>query len=99
MIPFLDLKREHDPLREEIHKKIEEVIYGRSSFMLGEEVEKFEMEFADFCGREYAIGVNSGTDALELALLSLDIRQGDEVILPVNTAIPTAFFQNNSANH
>lgn len=95
MIPFLDLKREHDPLREEIHKKIEEVIYDRSSFILGEEVEKFEREFANFCGREYAVGVNSGTDALELSLLSLDIRQGDEVILPVNTAIPTAMAVSN----
>jgi len=95
MIPFLDLKREHDLLREQIDDKIRGVIYGRSRFILDEEVKIFEREFANFCGRKYAVGVNSGTDALELALLSLNIHQGDEVILPVNTAIPTAMAVSN----
>ena len=95
MIPFLDLRREHIFLRKKIDEKIKEVIYKNSSFILGKEGEMFEKEFADFCGKEYAVGVNSGTDALELALLSLNIRQGDEVILPVNTAIPTAMAVSN----
>ena len=53
-------------------------------------VEKFEKEFAKYCRVKYAVGVNSGTDALFLALLSLGIKQGDEVILPTFTYIATA---------
>ncbi|MEK6873200.1 MAG: DegT/DnrJ/EryC1/StrS family aminotransferase [Nanoarchaeota archaeon] len=92
MIPFLDLKKQHELFREEIYSKLERVIYESSNFILGEEVDKFEKEFADYCGYRYGIGVNSGTDALKLALKAYDIGKGinDEVILPVNTAIPCA---------
>ncbi len=95
MIPFLDLRREHDLLREGIDERIRRVIYDNSNFILGKEGEMFEKEFAGYCGKEYGVGVNSCTDALELALSSQNIGHGDEVILPVNTAIPTAMAVSN----
>ena len=61
----------------------------RGWFILGEEVEAFEREFADWIGIREAIGVASGTDALELALRALDIGRGDEVITQANTCVPT----------
>jgi dTDP-4-amino-4,6-dideoxygalactose transaminase len=57
---------------------------------MGPQVRKFEEEFAAYCGVKYAAGVNSGTDALYLALAALDIKPGDEVILPTHTFIATA---------
>jgi len=88
-IPFLDLKQQHEYLKEGIGKVIDSVI-KKSSFILGEEVKKFEEEFANYCDNKYGIGIANGTDALKLALLALNIGKGDEVIIPVNTAIPTA---------
>lgn len=90
MIPFVDLKREHNPIRKEIDEAMERVVYTQSNFILGKELEAFEKEFANYCGKNYGIGVNSGTDALELALVAKGIKRGDEVITPANTAIPTA---------
>src|ERR1041385_6847570 len=57
--------------------------------ILGESVKAFEQEFAQYCGVARGVGVNSGTDALILALRALGIREGDEVITTSNTAIPT----------
>ena len=93
MIQFLDLKKQHSFLREEIDSKLEKVIYESSNFILGEEVKKFEEEFSTYCGKKYGIGVGNGTDALKLSLKAYDIGTSekiDEVILPVNTAIPCA---------
>ena len=58
--------------------------------LLGPETEAFEAEFAAFCGRRHAVAVASGTDALRLALLAMGIGDGDEVIVPAFTAVPTA---------
>jgi dTDP-4-amino-4,6-dideoxygalactose transaminase len=88
-VPFLDLKAHHAPLTEEFDRAIREVI-ERSAFAGGPFVEKFEEEFAAFCGSSYAIGVGNGTDALWLALLALGIGEGDEVITVPNTFIATA---------
>jgi len=88
MIPFLDLSR-----NKELNRELSEAssrIIEKGWFVLGPELESFEEEFSKFCGKDYGIGVNSGTDALELALHSLNIEKGDEVIIPANTAIPTA---------
>ena len=90
MIPFLDLKRGHEKLKKEIDEALERVIYKNSYFVLGPEMGAFEEEFAKFCGSKYGVGVNSGTDALELAMRAVGVKEGDEVIVPVNTAIPTA---------
>src|SRR5881392_4402661 len=88
-VPFLDLKAHHAPLTEEFDRAIREVIES-SAFAGGPFVEKFEEEFASFCGSSSAIGVGNGTDALWLALLTLGIGEGDEVITVPNTFIATA---------
>jgi dTDP-4-amino-4,6-dideoxygalactose transaminase len=88
-VPFLDLKAHHAPLIEKFDRAIREVIES-SAFAGGPFVEKFEEEFAAFCGSPHAIGVGNGTDALWLTLLALGIGEGDEVITVPNTFIATA---------
>jgi dTDP-4-amino-4,6-dideoxygalactose transaminase len=88
-VPFLDLKAHHAPLIEQFDSAIRDVIKS-SAFAGGPFVEKFEEEFASFCGSPYAIGVGNGTDALWLTLLALGIGEGDEVITVPNTFIATA---------
>jgi dTDP-3-amino-3,4,6-trideoxy-alpha-D-glucose transaminase len=61
-----------------------------SAFTLGAEVERFEREFAAYCGADHAIGVSSGTEALVLALRALEVGAGDEVVVPANSFIATA---------
>ena len=85
-IPLLDLTRQYQPLREPIQTAISAVIESQR-FILGAGVEHFEQRFADYCGARYAIGCASGTDALELALMALDIGPGDEVL-----TVPFTFF-------
>jgi len=88
-VPFLDLKAHHAPHIEKFDRAIREVIES-SAFAGGPFVEKFEEEFAAFCGSPNAIAVGNGTDALWLALLGLGIGEGDEVITVPNTFIATA---------
>jgi dTDP-4-amino-4,6-dideoxygalactose transaminase len=90
MIPCLDLKRQHASVRNEIFSAFEEV-YAQTAFSGGPWVERFEKEFAAFTGTPYAVGVNNGTTALHLAMLALGIGPGDEVIIPANTFIATAW--------
>ena len=78
-IPLVDLKSQYEAIKEEIQKALNRVL-DNTAFILGEEVTKFEEEFARYCGTKYAIGTSSGTSALHLALLSLGIGEGDEVI-------------------
>src|SRR5580698_2768069 len=85
-IPLLDLRRQFDPIREEVMREVERVIESQR-FILGDDVERFERNFAAYCGAAHAVGCASGTDALELALLALDIRPGDEVL-----TVPYSFF-------
>ncbi|HTR38648.1 MAG TPA: DegT/DnrJ/EryC1/StrS family aminotransferase [Bryobacteraceae bacterium] len=79
MIRLLDLSAQYRELETEIHAAIRRV-FETSQFVLGQEVAAFEDEFADYCGAQYAVGVNSGTSALHLALLAAGIGEGDEVI-------------------
>jgi dTDP-4-amino-4,6-dideoxygalactose transaminase len=88
-VPFLDLKAHHAPLIDKFDRAIREVIES-SAFAGGPFVERFEDEFAAYCGSSCAIGVGNGTDALWLALLALGIGEGDEVITVPNTFIATA---------
>jgi len=88
-VPFLDLKSHHAPLFKKFEHAIREVIES-SAFAGGPFVEKFEEEYAAFCGSRYAIAVGNGTDALWLTLLALGIGEGDEVITVPNTFIATA---------
>jgi len=85
-IPLVNLKRQYLNIGSEMEKAMGKVLF-QGNFILGEEVRIFEKEFAKFIGVKYAIGVASGSDALLLALDSLDVRKGDEVIIPANTFI------------
>ena len=87
-IPYIDLRRQHLPIRDEILSAIGRVI-DHAGFILGEEVEQFEKEIAGYCGTKYAVGVNSGTDALFLSLKAYGIGQGDEVITVPNSFLAT----------
>src|SRR6185436_124483 len=88
-VPFLNLRLHHEPMREELRAAIEEVI-DASAFAGGSFVEKFEREFAQFCGVPHASGVGNGTDALWFALLALGVGPGDEVITVPSTFMATA---------
>lgn len=87
-IPILSLSEQYKAIEPEITAAIKEVL-NSSRFILGQQAELFEKEFAEYCGIDNAIGVNSGTDAIFLALKALGIKEGDEVITVPNTAIPT----------
>ncbi|MFY7972344.1 MAG: DegT/DnrJ/EryC1/StrS family aminotransferase [Flavobacteriales bacterium] len=89
-IPCLDLKGQHAQIKKEVFEAFEKV-YENTAFSGGPFVEEFEKAFAQYCGTAHAIGVNNGTTALHLAMLALGIGEGDEVILPANTFIATAW--------
>jgi len=88
-IPMVDLKAQYLAIKGEIDAAVQRVIEN-SQFILGPEVEAFEKEMASYCGTSYAIGVASGTEALQLALLACGIGPGDEVITTPFTFIATA---------
>ncbi len=88
MIPFLDLKSPYSELKSEIDTSISRLL-NSGWFVLGPEVEAFEVDFANFVGASHCVGVGNGLDALVLALRALDIGPGDEVIVPSNTYIAT----------
>jgi dTDP-4-amino-4,6-dideoxygalactose transaminase len=87
-VPMSDLRLEYFTLKAAIDDALRRVIES-GSFVLGEELEAFEDEFARFCGARYSVGVGSGTAALQLALLACGVGPGDEVITVPNTDIPT----------
>ncbi len=89
IVPFVDLSAQYKTIKGEIDCAIKDVMTN-CGFILGPQVEQFEKAFARFIGVDYAVGLASGLDALRLALMSLDIGSGDEVILPANTFIATA---------
>ena len=89
-IPFLDLKTQYLHIKPEIDKAIQTVI-DKSAFVLGDAVMEFEKEFARAHAVQYCIALNSGTAGNHSALWSLDIKPGDEVVIPVNTFIATAW--------
>lgn len=84
-IPLGDLRREYTRIRSEIDEAIAGVL-KRGWFILGEEGEAFEAEWADYCGVAHAVSVGNGTDALQLALRASGIGPGDEVVVPALTA-------------
>jgi dTDP-4-amino-4,6-dideoxygalactose transaminase len=88
MIPFLDLKAPYIELQRQLDEAVARVM-SSGWFILGEEVERFEEEFAAYCGARHAIGVGNGLDALHLTLRALGVGSNDEVIVPSNTYVAT----------
>jgi dTDP-4-amino-4,6-dideoxygalactose transaminase len=88
-VPFVDLGAQYRDIAAEINDAISKVIQ-EADFILGHEVRQFEEEFAAFCDARHAVGVDSGTSALELALRAFDIGPGDEVITAANSFIASA---------
>jgi dTDP-4-amino-4,6-dideoxygalactose transaminase len=88
-IPVVDLARRAAALEPELSRAIADVL-ASGVFLLGPQTAAFEDEFAAFCGREHAVAVASGTEALRLALVAMGIRRDDEVVVPALTAVPTA---------
>lgn len=94
-IPFLDLTAQYSSIKPEVDEAIARVV-ETSDFILGAELERFETEFAAFCGVKHCIGVDSGLSALELVLRAWGIGPGDEVITAANTFIATALAISNA---
>lgn len=88
-IPLVDLQTQSNQLCADILPALENII-RKANFVLGEEVEFFEEEFASFCEARHCVGVSSGTEALHLALRALQIGPGDEVITAANTFVASA---------
>ena len=88
MIPFLDLGAAYREIKPEIDSAVQRVL-DSGWYILGPEVDAFEVEWAEYCGAAHAVGLANGLDALILALRALDIGPGDEVIVPSNTYIAT----------
>ena len=87
-VPFFSLQRLHAELRPQLDRDIARVLDG-GAFVLGHESERFESDFANYCGVNHAVGVGNGLDALVLILRGLGIGRGDEVIVPGHTFIAT----------
>lgn len=86
--PFLDLRAAYFELKCQLDGAISRILTG-GQYILGDELEAFESDWAAFCGVDYAVGVGNGLDALRLGLLALGVGSGDEVIVPSNTFIAT----------
>ena len=89
-VPYLDLKAQLKPLRAEIDAAIARTL-DNCSFCLGPDVAQFEKDFAAFCGAQHALGFNSGTSALHVAMRLLGVGPGDEVITTPYTFIATSW--------
>ncbi|MBT89284.1 MAG: erythromycin biosynthesis sensory transduction protein eryC1 [Spirochaetales bacterium] len=88
-VDFADLNYQYYTIKKKIDKNLKSVI-GSSSFIGGSFLKKFEKEFSIYCNIKYCIGVGNGTDALEIAIESLNLPHGSEIIVPTNTFIATA---------
>ncbi|HEU4391720.1 MAG TPA: DegT/DnrJ/EryC1/StrS family aminotransferase [Blastocatellia bacterium] len=88
-VPFGDLRRQYNSIRNEIDDAVRRV-FERGWFVLGTEVESFEQQFAAYLGVRHVVGVGSGTEALHLALVGCGAGHGDEVVTAPNTCVPTA---------
>lgn len=87
-VPFFDAKKQYKKIKPQIDKAIRDVLKS-GKFVLGKQGLVFEQAFADYIGVKYGVGVNSGTDAIKIALRACGIGPGDEVITVSNTAVPT----------
>lgn len=88
-VKFVDLNSQYQSIKSEIDAAIANVL-RRADFVLGEDVHRFEEEFAAYCETAFAVGVDSGASALELGMRALGIGSGDEVLAPANSFIASA---------
>jgi dTDP-3-amino-3,4,6-trideoxy-alpha-D-glucose transaminase len=88
-VPFVDLVRLHSPILSDLRTDFDRVV-ASSAFVLGDELEQFEAEFASYCGAAHCVGVGSGTAALTIMLQAAGIGADDEVIVPAHTFIASA---------
>lgn len=88
-VPLLDLKAQYASIKDEVVPVVNEIMESQY-FIGGPKLKEFEKNIAKYCQSDYALGVSSGTDALILALMALDIKPGDEVIVPVYSFFATA---------
>lgn len=88
-VPLLDLKAQYQTIKDEINEALIKVAESQH-FILGPEVTKLEKNICEYLGAKYSIGVSSGTDALLIALMALDVKAGDEVIVPTYSFFATA---------
>ena len=88
MVPFFDLRAQYNQIKDEVNAAVMAVI-DSCQFILGDEVKAFEEEFAAYCKSEHCVALNSGTSALHMALLALEVGPGDEVITVSSTFIAT----------
>jgi dTDP-4-amino-4,6-dideoxygalactose transaminase len=89
-IPAEDLTRQYGQIEGEISAAIADVLPS-GKYTLGPKLEKFEREFAEYCGVEHCIGISNGTEALHITLAAMGVDPGDEVITQANTYVATAF--------
>lgn len=89
MVKFLDLQAQYHSIKDEIDDAIQSVIHD-SAFIGGKYVSTFEEEFADYVNANHCIGVANGTDGLEIAIESLHLPPGSEIIVPANSFIASA---------
>src|SRR5664279_250959 len=87
-IPFFSFDRMHQPIKQGLVKAFEEVV-NSNWLVLGKQVEKFENEYSKFNDVNFCVGLSNGLDAIHIALKTLGIGAGDEVIVPSNTYIAT----------
>ena len=89
-VPFVDLKAQYSSIRNEINPAIQNIL-DNTAFILGKAVSDFEADFARAHQLKYCYAVSSGTDGNHMALWGLGLGAGDEVIIPANTFIATAW--------
>ncbi|QEG38983.1 DegT/DnrJ/EryC1/StrS family aminotransferase [Roseimaritima ulvae] len=89
-IPLVDLQSQSRAIKADVLRRMEQVIDG-ARYILGQEVQEFEQQFANYCGTEHCVGLANGTEAIHLALRALEIGAGDEVITAGNSFAATAF--------
>jgi len=90
LLPLVDLNAQYRSIAHEILPAVTNV-FESAAFIMGPDLDAFEMEFANFVGTQYCVGVESGTAALKVALQAIGVGPGDEVIIPANTYIACAF--------